>query len=122
MSTNDDELIQIEDQDGVHVVRLLSQAILDPVEIDQVEKRLLRLIESAESPNIVVALENVEHVSSLMISTLIKVRQGVSERHGDACLAAVPRRLQDLFDVLKIGDVFNTYDTVDEAVAALRPA
>jgi anti-anti-sigma factor len=119
MSAND--LIRIEEQDGVHIARLTSQALLDPVEIDSVESEILALVRREEAPRVVIALEPVEHVSSLMISTLIKVRNEVEAQKGAVCLAALPARLRALFDVVKIGDVFEIFGTTEEAVQALKP-
>ena len=120
MTDHADDLMIIEEQEGVHVVRLLAEALLDPVEIDHVEEQMLRLVESSEEPRIVIALDTVDHVSSLMISTLIKIRQEVASRSGEVCLASVPPRLQALFEVVRLGDVFEMYESTAAAVNALR--
>jgi anti-anti-sigma factor len=120
MNTTPDELMIMEEEDGVHVVRLLSEALLDPVEIDRVEVELFRLIERDAEPRLVIALDTVDHVSSLMISSLIKIRKAVDERAGQVCLAAVPPRLRQLFEIVKLGDLFTSYDTTAQAVRALQ--
>lgn len=120
MSTDADEMMIIENQDGVHVVRLLTEALLDPVDVDRAETELRKIVDGDPEPRIVVALDTVDHLSSLMIGVLIKLRAGVAAKKGEICLAAVPERLQNLFDVVKMSDVFETYGTTQAAVLALK--
>ena len=120
MSTDADEMMIIENQDGVHVVRLLTEALLDPVDIDRAEAELRKVVDGDPEPRIVIALDTVDHLSSLMIGVLIKLRAAVAAKKGEICLAAVPERLQNLFDVVKMSDVFETYGTTQAAVLALK--
>lgn len=120
MSSHANEMMIIENQDGVHVVRLLTEALLDPMDIDRVEGELQKLISEDPEPRIVIALDTVDHLSSLMIGVLIKLRASVAGKKGEICLAAVPERLQNLFDVVKMSDVFETYGTTQAAVLALK--
>lgn len=120
MSSQADEMMIIEDQDGVHVVRLLTETLLDPLDIDRVEGELQKLVDGDAEPRIVIALDTVDHLSSLMIGVLIKLRAAVAAKSGEICLAAVPERLQNLFDVVKMSDVFETYGTTNAAVLALK--
>ena len=120
MSSQADELMIIENLDGVHVVRLLTEALLDPMDVDRVEVELQKLIAGDIEPRVVVALDTVDHLSSLMIGVLIKLRAQVAAKKGEICLAAVPARLQSLFDVVKLSDVFETYATTQAAVLALK--
>ena len=64
-------------------------------------------------------LENVEHVSSIMLSALIEVRSQALDRGGRVALAGVRPRLRDLLDVVRIHDIFENYASVESAVVAL---
>jgi len=121
MSTTDEELMIIEKQDEVYVVRFLASALLDPAQVDQADRQFMELVKREPQPRIVIALDTVEQLSSLMLSVLIRLRAEVGDRKGQVALAAVPDRLQTLFELVKIGSVFKTYATAEEAVAALTP-
>lgn len=122
MSTPTEELMIIEKQDGVYIVRFLASALLDPAQVEQADREFMELVAREPEPRIVIALDTVEQLSSLMLSVLIRLRAEVGDRKGQTALAAVPDRLQSLFELVRIGDVFETYATAQEAVTALAPA
>lgn len=119
MSDAPDELMTIDRHGDVRVVRFVSSALMDPAQIERADEQLQKLLRDIEKPQLVIALDTVEHLSSLMLSVLIRVRSEVGAAGGRVLLAAVPPQLQGLFDLVKVGDVFETFATTEDAVAAL---
>lgn len=116
------ELMMIERQGAVTVVQFLAAALMAPAQIERADEQLQELLRGVDEPKLVIVLDQVEHLSSLMLSVLIRVRSEVGSAGGRVVLAAIPRQLQGLFDLVKVSDVFDTFGTTQEAVAAFSPA
>jgi len=122
MNDAQDELMKIERQGEVTIVRFLAAALMAPAQIERADDQLQELLRGLDEPKLVIALDQVEHLSSLMLSVLIRVRSEVGTAGGHVVLAAIPRQLQGLFDLVKVSDVFDTFGTTEDAVAAFSPA
>lgn len=122
MTGQQSDLLSIEVSDGVHIVRCLTETLLDPMDIERVDEELGSALGDLAQPRVIMALGSVNHMASLMLSVLIKLHQDVEKKGGRLCLAAIPTRLQDLFAMVGLDKVFDSYATVDDALAALKQA
>jgi anti-anti-sigma factor len=103
----------------VDVIRFEASELLDPQEVELIEKQFKATIEASESPRLVLDMEQVEHVSSIMLSVLIEARSTTLDRKGRIALAAIQPRLRDLLEIVRIHDLFETYASTESAVTAL---
>jgi anti-sigma B factor antagonist len=69
-------------------------------------------------PKIVVDLGMVSYLNSVGLGSLVKANTTCLNRSGWLRLARVGSKINNLFLVTKLVFVFDTYETVDEAVAA----
>ena len=120
MSAQHQDLLSIEVRDGIHVVRCLTETLLDPVDIERVDIQIQAAMASVSTPRVVVNLQSVNHMASLMLSVLIKLHQDVQAKGGAVALASIPKRLQDLFELVGLDHIFDSYETPEEALAALQ--
>lgn len=118
MSDHSSDLILVEHRDGAHVVRFLSEALFDPIVVSQLEQQILGVVAEAETPRVVLTLDTVDHIASSTLSTLIRVRSACQGKGGDAVLAAVPAGVTEVLKVARLDDIFKSYATPDEALAA----
>jgi len=119
MAQTIDELLSVEKQATVNVVRFHVNAVFDSADVELVEQQLRALIEETDDPRTVLDLESVEKVSSMMLSLLIESRSLTLDRGGRIAVAAMHPRLKDLFEIVRIDMLFESYASVESAVVAL---
>lgn len=69
--------------------------------------------------NIIVDLRGAETMSSMFISVLMNTFIQLRELGGDMVLTGLEPNIQRLLRVVRLHTVFSTYDSVEEALAAL---
>ncbi len=118
MQLEGENLAVVEEQEGVLVARFLTDSLFDPMAVEHVGHQLQTALANG-GPNMVVVLDNIKHISSQMLSVFVRLREAALGRDGRICLAAVPEPTQKLLAVAAFDRVFHSFDTVDDAVAAL---
>jgi anti-sigma B factor antagonist len=71
-----------------------------------------------EAPRIVIDLKKIDYVSSGGLGALIKVHSSCIKRGGWLRIIGVGTRIKNIFIVTLLIRVFDTYDTLEEAIAA----
>jgi anti-anti-sigma factor len=122
MSRQRPDLLSIESIDGIHIVRCLTETLLDPMDIQQVDDELGEALSDVAKPRVIMDLGTVNHMASLMLSVLIKLHQDTAKKDGTLYLASIPPRLLGLFALVGLDKVFAQHDSVDDALAALKKA
>lgn len=119
MHLEGENLAVVEERDGVHVASFLTDSLFDPIAVDHVGDQLQAALADG-APKMVVALDGIKHISSSMLSVLVRLREDALGRDGAVCLAAVPDPIQRLLEVAAFDKLFASFPTVDEAVASLQ--
>lgn len=119
MAQTIEELLTVEKQATVNVVRFHVDAVFDAQDVELVEAQFRALMEDVENPRTVLDLESVEKVSSMMLSLLIEARTVTQDQGGRIAVANMHPRLKDLFEVVRIDMLFESYASVEAAVVAL---
>ena len=108
--------IDLTDRDGVAVAALSGDAMGGPDGTVLLDK--LHALRAAGTTRVVVDLGGVAHMNSSGLGMLIGALTSSRNAGGDLRLAAVPGRVQTLLSVTRLGDVFETFDTAEAAVAS----
>lgn len=119
MHLEGENLAVVEEQGGVLVARFLTDSLFDPLAVDHVGGQLQAALAEG-GPDMVVVFDGIKHISSSMLSVLVRLRDAAREREGRICLAAVPASIQKLLQIAQFHKVFESFPSVDDAVAALR--
>jgi len=80
---------------------------------------LQRVMDSG-ARKLVVDCSRLGYVSSIGIASLIRLYKKVVERGGHVKLAGVQGPLSRLLEITRLNQVFQTYPTLDDAVASFR--
>jgi anti-anti-sigma factor len=72
------------------------------------------------SPKVVMDLRRISWVSSLGIEGLRKIHRTCADHHGWLRLACAGERIENIILTMRLDWVFDTFDTVEEAIAAPR--
>lgn len=101
---------------GVVVLKLDGKIMGGP-DATALNDKLHELVEGQQN-RVVADLEKVDWMNSSGLGILISGLTTIRNAGGDLKLACVTERIRSLLMITKLLSVFETYDTVDEAVAA----
>ena len=80
---------------------------------------MTELIETHESPMLVIDLSNVPTCSSVFMSFLLRCHKSVKSRSGEMVLCGTSRMLRELLSLTRLDTVWAVYETRAEAIAAV---
>ncbi len=108
--------IRITDLNGVMRVEFIDRDILDEAAIRQINTELVRRVEAAASPFMVISFRGVEHLSSAALGTLITVNSLAKRRGGQLRLAEIKPSILEVFTITKLNKLFQIFDTAEKAL------
>ncbi len=74
-----------------------------------------------QSKWIVLNLSHVSYIDSSGVGTLVGVYTSARSTGGEIKLAALSGRVRDVLAITKLGSIFETFPTVEEAAASFNP-
>ncbi len=104
---------------GVMVLDLRGRVVLGP-ETTRLREKVKQLVEAGYT-RIVVNLEEVDYIDSVGLSTLVGSYSTARKNGGDMKLLRLTKRVRDLLQITHLITVFETYDTLDQALVSFRP-
>ena len=81
------------------------------------ESELLNVLEAGTN-KLLLVLTNVKYINSTGLGTIVKCVDSFREKGGDIKLVGVPTKVIALFEMLGLLALFDTHDTIEEAVAS----
>lgn len=112
--------LRITTTDGVSQVRFIDRNILDEANIQQIGDEIAGVVEASPKPRIVISFENVDHLSSAALGTLITVNNKVKGKGGQLRLANIDPQIYEVFVITKLNKLFEIHGTTEEAMASIR--
>ena len=83
-------------------------------------RAILREKSTARCPALLVDFSAVTYIDSSGLATLIEYRRDLQAFAGQMALFGMDQRVRTIFDLVRLGDIFPIFETVDEASAALK--
>ena len=102
--------------DNVAVLNLKGDLVSEEDTIKLKEK--IHSLASDKMKNVVVDMSGLDYVNSSGLGTLISALTTMRNAGGDLRLARLGERVENLFVITKLVKVFDTYETVERAVAS----
>lgn len=81
---------------------------------DKVQKKILDVLE--QKNNIVLDLKHVSMITSLGLGGIIRALRTVREKSGDLRLSSVNASVLKVFNITKLDEIIDVYETADDAV------
>ena len=106
MATRESRLTVEYDQDIVKV-QLLDRNILEEAAIQQIGEEISALVEQASNPKILIDFNNVEHLSSAALGTLITINNKVRQKSGQLRLAHIDAQIYEVFVITRLNKLPN---------------
>lgn len=104
---------------------ILLITLIDPVAVNESQAYGLRqvvygAVESRELPKVAIDLDAIDYISSTGIALLIGLKRRVEIRQGRLALIRLHGDVRELFGVMKLLDLFDTFDDREQAFQFLR--
>ena len=86
-------------------------------ETEEVERAIKALAEEGNK-HLVINLSETQHLNSTALGVLISAHSSYVRRGGQMKLAAVDKRIENIFVITKLSLVFDVYPTEEQAIAS----
>ena len=108
------------EQPGITRIEFLDRNILEEASIQQIGDEIAQIIEKSANPKVLISFENVEHLSSAALGTLITVNNKVRQKGGQLRLSNIDPQIYEVFVITKLNKLFQIYDDADKAAASFK--
>ncbi|MEM6334384.1 MAG: STAS domain-containing protein [Planctomycetota bacterium] len=119
MTTSSSRLVTSE-EGGVTRVGFVDRNILEEAFIQRIGDEISALVDEAANPKILLNFENVEHLSSAALGTLITVNQKVRNKGGQLRLCNIDKQIYEVFVITKLNKLFQIHDDIDGAMKSFK--
>jgi len=119
MSSQDSRLV-IETEAEITRVGFLDRNILEEASIQQIGDEIGDLIDASSNPRILLNFDNVEHLSSAALGTLITINNKVKQKGGQLRLANIDPQIYEVFVITKLNKLFQIHEDSQGALASFQ--
>ncbi|MFN8707363.1 MAG: STAS domain-containing protein [Planctomyces sp.] len=117
MATKSDRRIDVVEEDGVTIARLLERKILDEANIEALGQELFALVDRDGLKKIVLDFSLVEYLSSAALGKLITMHKKVGTAGGRMALCNIQKDILDVFKITKLDKVLTLCGDLNSALA-----
>ena len=110
--------LRVAEQDGITRIEFVDRNILDEANIQQIGDEISQIIDELESPKLLISFENVDHLSSAALGTLITINNKIRGKDGQLRLANIDPQIYEVFVITKLNKLFEIYDGSEQAIAS----
>ncbi len=110
--------IRVQDHDDVKRIEFVERNILDEANIQQIGDEITKLVDSQPQPKMLISFENVDHLSSAALGTLITINNKIRGRDGQLRLANIDPQIYEVFVITKLNKLFQIHESTDQALAS----
>ena len=110
--------LRVDDQDGVTRIEFVDRNILDEANIQQIGDEIGRLIDAQPQPKFLISFDNVDHLSSAALGTLITINNKIRGKDGQLRLANIDKQIYEVFVITKLNKLFQIHEATAEAMAS----
>jgi anti-sigma B factor antagonist len=112
----DTQHITVTKDNGVSIVQFADRKILEELTIKEIEDELLRIVD-AESPiKLLLNFQNVEHLSSAALGTLINLNDKIGKGNGRLILSEINTNIFEVFKITRLNKLFEICDSSEQAM------
>lgn len=119
MTTKDSRLV-VQEEDEITRIGFLDRNILEEASIQQIGDEISAIIDSSSNPKLLISFENVEHLSSAALGTLITINNKIKQKGGQLRLSNIDKQIYEVFVITKLNKLFQIHDTKDQALKSFK--
>jgi anti-sigma B factor antagonist len=110
--------LRVADHNGITKIEFVDRNILDEANIQQIGAEIAKIIDSRPKPKILISFDNVDHLSSAALGTLITINNRIKSKDGQLRLANIDPQIYEVFVITKLNKLFQIHDTAQQALAS----
>jgi anti-sigma B factor antagonist len=110
--------LRVAEQDGITKIEFVDRNILDEANIQQIGAEIAKIIDARPKPKILISFDNVDHLSSAALGTLITINNRIKSKDGQLRLANIDPQIYEVFVITKLNKLFQIHDTAQQALAS----
>lgn len=118
-SRSSQHLLQVEYQGQVTIIKFRRREILDVGVIEDVGEQLFKLVEEERRHHLLLNLGNIDRLSTAMVGKFVATQKKAQVASGQLSLCNLDARLLQVFELLRLTEVFPIYPDEQMALAAL---
>lgn len=115
MGSNDD-MIALRTEGPVVVASFVKGSFQDEKQILAILEKLGQIIESREKVRMILDMEQIQYLSSAGLGRLVALLKKAMSGGGFLHLACMRSEIRELFDVMRLSQIFKIFDTVEEGI------
>lgn len=100
------------------VIDLVGPRITDQAYINSLGDELINVLNSAQPPDLLIDMNDVEFLSSAVLGKLIRMLKRTRETNGRLRLCSIRPSIFEVFEITQLHKVFEIYPDSDEALNA----
>jgi len=113
-------MIQKDAESGVTIIEFMDRNILDEANIQQIGDEIGAIIDESPFPKLLISFENVDHLSSAALGTLITINNKIRQKDGQLRLANINPQIYEVFAITKLNKLFQIHKTTQEALKKFK--
>lgn len=110
--------LRVSEHDEVIRIEFVDRNILDEANIQQIGEEIGRIIDERPQPKVLISFDNVDHLSSAALGTLITINNRIRSKDGGLRLANIDKQIYEVFVITKLNKLFQIHETDDDAMAS----
>ena len=112
--------LRVVEQEGVTCIEFVDRNILDEANIQQIGEEISAIVDAHDRPQVLISFENVDHLSSAALGTLITINNKIRNKDGQLRLANIDSQIYEVFVITKLNKLFQIHDTTSAAMASFK--
>ena len=117
---SEESKLQVSVQDGVSMVVLGDEKILDDLSISRIGSELREVIGDSPNPRIILDFRNVINMSSSALGMLITLHKRIRQAEGQLRLCDIQPSISEVFKITRLDEIFDIDSDPAQALAAMN--
>lgn len=110
--------VSVSTDKDVRVVEFVATKILDEANIAEIGILLNELIDEKPNPKLLLDFNNVDHLSSAALGTLINANNKIKQKNGQLRLCSIKPAILEVFVITKLNKLFKIFPNRAEGMAS----
>lgn len=110
--------LRVNEHEGITRIEFVDRNILDEANIQQIGAEISKIVDAKPHPKILISFDNVDHLSSAALGTLITINNRVRSKDGQLRLANIDPQIYEVFVITKLNKLFQIHQTTQQALAS----
>lgn len=108
--------LRVHEREGIVCVEFIDRNILDEANIQRIGEEISRIVEEQTLPRLLINFENVDHLSSAALGTLITINNKIKAKDGQLRLAGIDPQIYEIFRITNLQKLFQIHDSIESAM------